>query len=317
MLLADFPPAFLRVVAALFGLVWGSFLNVVIHRVPRGMSVVRPASHCPACNAPIVAHRNVPLLGWLLLRGRAGCCGVAIPARYPLVELIGGVLSLAVLETLALALPPGTSALHAAMVYVAHLALTLGLAAAAFIDLEHMFIPDTVSIGGALLGLATSPIRDLPWTDSLLGGAVGFALVYIPFDLIYSKIRGKPGMGLGDAKLLALAGTWLGPSGAVFVLGAGAIQGTAAALLMILSGRTPGEPEAVKREREELRAELEAMSDDERAAVLAELAHDPLAEEPEDGLGKARIAFGPFLILGILECLFIGRERMLSALLDL
>jgi len=257
------------------------------------------------------------VLGWLLLRGRASCCGVAIPVRYPLVELVGGVLSLAVLETLVFALPPDTSALHAGMVYVAHLALALGLAAAAFIDLEHMFIPDAVSIGGALLGLATSPIRDLAWTDSLLGGALGFALVYVPFDLIYSKLRGRPGMGLGDAKLLALAGTWLGPSGAMFVLGAGAIQGTAAAVLLLVAGRAPGEPEAVKREREELRAELETMSEEERAAVLEELASDPLAEEPEEGLGKARIAFGPFLILGILECLFIGRERILGALLDL
>jgi len=117
--------------------------------------------------------------------------------------------------------------------------------------------------------------------------------------------------------LLALAGTWLGPSGAMFVLGAGAIQGTAAAVLLLVAGRAPGEPEAVKREREELRAELETMSEEERAAVLEELASDPLAEEPEEGLGKARIAFGPFLILGILECLFIGRERILGALLDL
>lgn len=317
MLLADFPPTLLRVFAALFGLVWGSFLNVVIHRVPRGMSVVSPPSHCPACHAPIVAYRNIPVLGWLLLGGRAACCGVRIPARYPLVELIGAVLSLAVLETVVFALPPGVAALHAAMVYVAHLALVLGLAAAAFIDLEHMFIPDAVSLGGALLGLATSPVRDLAWTDSLLGAAVGFAVVYVPFDLLYGKLRGRPGMGLGDAKLLALAGAWFGTSGALFVLGAGAIQGTLAAVALVVAGKRPDEPEAVKREREELRAELEAMSEEERAEVLAELAGDPLAEEPEEGLGKARIAFGPFLILAILELLFLGRERVLGFVLDL
>jgi len=310
MFLADFPPVALRIFAALLGLVWGSFLNVVIYRVPREMSIVRPPSHCPSCSAPIVAYRNVPVFAWLALRGRAACCGVRISARYPLVEAMGGILSLAVLETLVLSLPPGTPALHALMVYVAHFALVLGLVAAAFIDLEHMIVPDAVSLGGTLLGLATSPIRDMPWVDSLLGAAVGFALVWLPFDFLYSKLRGKPGMGRGDAKLMMLAGAWLGVPGALFVLGAGAIQGTVAAFAMLLLGKTIEEPEAVKREREDVRRELEQMSEEERAEVLRELALDPLADEPEEGIGKARIAFGPFLILAILECLLLGRERL-------
>ncbi|MBM4356524.1 MAG: prepilin peptidase [Deltaproteobacteria bacterium] len=316
MLLADFPPLFLRVFALLFGLVWGSFLNVVIHRLPRGMSLVHPPSHCPACRTPIAAYRNVPVLGWLFLRGRASCCGAPISARYPFVELCGGILSVAVLESVVFALPPGAAAVHALMVYLAHLALVLGLLAAAFIDLEHMIIPDTVSLGGALLGLATSPVRDLPWIDSLLGGAVGFAIVYVPFDLVYGRLRGKPGMGLGDAKLLLCAGTWFGAQGALFVLGAGAIQGTVATLVMLLFGRRPEEPEAVKREREELLAELATLSPEERAEVERELALDPLADEPEEGLGKARIAFGPFLILAMLECVLLGRERIFAWILE-
>ena len=89
MFLADFPPVALRIFAALLGLVWGSFLNVVIYRVPREMSIVRPPSHCPSCSAPIVAYRNVPVFGWLALRGRAACCGARISARYPLVEAAG------------------------------------------------------------------------------------------------------------------------------------------------------------------------------------------------------------------------------------
>jgi leader peptidase (prepilin peptidase)/N-methyltransferase len=315
MLLADFPPIALRVFAALFGLLWGSFLNVVIYRVPRGMSVVHPPSHCPACTTPIVAYRNVPVFGWLALRGRAACCGAPISARYPIVEAIGGVLSLTVLETLVFALPPGTAALHALMVYVAHFALALALVAAAFIDVEHMIIPDAVSLGGALLGLATSPLRDMAWLDSLLGAAVGFAMVWLPFDFLYRKLRGKTGMGLGDAKLMMLAGAWVGGSGAAFVLGAAAMQGTLATLVMLLTGQRIEEPEAVRREREELREELAKLSEEDRAALLLELAEDPLAEPPEEGLGKARIAFGPFLILAILECLFIGRERLLGWIL--
>jgi leader peptidase (prepilin peptidase)/N-methyltransferase len=316
MLLADFPPLFLRVFALLFGLVWGSFLNVVIHRLPRGMSIVHPPSHCPACRTPIAAYRNVPVLGWLLLRGRAACCGAPIGVRYPLVELAGGVLSVAVLESVVFALPPGSAALHGLMVYLAHLALVLGLLAAAFIDLEHMIIPDSVSLGGALLGLATSPLRDMPWLDALLGAALGFAVVYVPFDLIYRKLRGKPGMGLGDAKLMLCAGAWFGAEGALFVLGAGAIQGTVATFVMLLLGRRPEEPEAVKREREEIQAELAAMSPEERAEIERELALDPLADEPDEGLGKARIAFGPFLILAMLECVILGRERIFAWILS-
>lgn len=312
MLLSEFPPVALRIFAALLGLVWGSFLNVVIHRVPRGMSVMRPASHCPACQAPIVAYRNIPIVAWLVLRGRAACCGVRISVRYPLVEAIGGVLSVAVLEMLVLSLPPETPALHALMIYIAHFALVLGLVAAAFIDLEYMIVPDAISVGGALLGLATSPIRELPWTDSLLGGLVGFIIVWLPFEVIYSKFRGKPGMGRGDAKLTMLAGAWLGIPGALFVLGGAAVQGTLATLVMVLSGKQLTEPEAITREREELHRELDQMSEDERAEVLRELALDPLADEPEQGLGKARIAFGPFLILAILECLFLGKERILG-----
>src|SRR3954463_14735855 len=90
----------LRGFAAAFGLIWGSFLNVVIYRVPRGMSVVRPASHCPACQKPIRAWDNVPVFGYLLLGGKARCCKAKLSPRYPMVEAIGGVLSIAILEML-------------------------------------------------------------------------------------------------------------------------------------------------------------------------------------------------------------------------
>jgi leader peptidase (prepilin peptidase)/N-methyltransferase len=173
-------------------------------------------------------------------------------------------------------------------------------------------VPDSISLGGTVLGLATFSLRGMTLLEAVIGAAVGFLVVWLPFDVIYARLRGAPGMGLGDAKLLMLAGAWFGWGGALFVLGAGAIQGSVVTLLLVASGRTLDEPEAVKREREELRAELEALSPEERAELEEELGRDPLADEPEEGMGKARIAFGPFLILATLECLLIGRDTLLQ-----
>jgi leader peptidase (prepilin peptidase)/N-methyltransferase len=305
----DLPPWFLRTFAVCFGLVWGSFLNVVIYRVPREMSVVRPGSRCPACGVPIRAWDNVPVLGYVLLRGRARCCGAKLSPRYPLVEAAGGLLSLAILEAVIFRLPEATSLGRALAIYVADLALALGLLAATFIDLEHMYIPDAITLGGAVLGVATASFRSMGFDDALIGAAVGFAIVWLPFVVIYPRIRGgRVGMGLGDAKLLVLAGAWFGWGGALFVLGAGAVQGTIAALVMLLVRGKIEEPEAVRLERERIRAELEAMSEEERAAAEAELQADPLAEEPGEGVGQARMAFGPFLALATLEFLLIGRD---------
>ncbi|WP_437675597.1 prepilin peptidase [Sorangium sp. So ce131] len=308
-MLADFPPWFLRAFAVCFGLLWGSFLNVVIHRVPRELSVVRPGSRCPACGTPIRAFDNIPVLSYALLRGRARCCGARVSPRYPLVEAAGGLLSLAIVEVIILRLPGTTPMLHALATYTADLALALGLVAATFIDVEHMFIPDAITIGGAVLGVATASLRAMGFADALLGAAVGFAVVWLPFVVIYPRIRGgRVGMGLGDAKLLMLAGAWFGWGGALFVLGAGAVQGSIVAIAVLLLRGNIEEPEAVRLEREQIRAELAAMSPEERAAAEKELAEDPLAEEPGEGFGQARIAFGPFLALATLECLLFGRD---------
>jgi len=313
-ILDDFPPLLLRIFAVLFGLIWGSFLNVVIYRVPRNLSVVRPASHCPGCGKPIRAWDNVPVLGWLLLRGKARCCGVPVSPRYPLVEAIGGVLSLAILEVVVFRLGPLTSAAHALAVYVADLALALALVAGAFIDLEHMYLPDTITLGGALAGVATASFRSMRFVDALLGAAIGFVIVWLPFGFLYSKIRGRVGMGLGDAKLVMLAGAWFGWGGALFVLGAGAVQGTLVAIPLLLFRGKIEDPEAVQREREEMKKELETLSGDERAEAEKELAADPLSQEAGAGLGQARMAFGPFLALATIECLLVGQDVMAAYL---
>lgn len=306
--LALLPLWFVRANIVVFGLLWGSFLNVVIYRVPLGQSVVRPASRCPACKKPIRPWDNIPVLSYLILRGKARCCGVPLSPRYPLVELIGGVLSLCVFELLVRPLPYDTPLIHSAAVYIASFALAMGLVAAAFIDLEHMILPDSITYGGTVLGLATASFRSMSIVDALIGAVSGFMIVWLPFIVIYPKLRGgKVGMGLGDAKLLALAGAWFGWGGALFVLLAGALQGTIAAIVMLLAAGKIEEPEAVRKEREELQKELEQMSPEERAEVEKELALDPLLEEAGEGLGQQRLAFGPFLALATLECLFVGR----------
>lgn len=308
MTLSDLPLWFVRTFAVAFGLVWGSFLNVVIYRVPRGMSVVHPPSHCPSCSKPIRPWDNVPVLGYVFLRGRARCCGAKLSPRYPLVEAIGGVLALAILEVIVLRMPEDTSIGRSLAIFTADLALALGLVAAAFIDLEHMILPDEITYGGAVLGVATASLRSMGFDDSIFGAVVGFGVVWLPFIVIYPKIRGKPGMGLGDAKLMMLAGAWFGWDGALVVLGAGAVQGTLFAIGTLLVGGTIEEPEAVKAEREAALAELEAMTPEERAIAEKELAEDPLAEEPGEGFGQARLAFGPFLVLATLEFLLFGRQ---------
>ena len=353
-LYAFFPLWLLRGATFAFGLLWGSFLNVVIYRVPLGMSVVKPASHCPGCGEPVRPYDNVPVLSYVVLRGRARCCGARMSQRYPIVELIGGLLSLAILEVVILRLPGSTSVGHAAAIYGADFALCLGLVAAAFIDAEHMFLPDRITIGGAVLGVFTATLRGLSTWDSILGALAGFLGVFVPFIFLYKGLLGRTGMGLGDAKLLALAGAWFGWPGAVFTLFAGALQGSIYALVTRLLGIEPTLPKSVLEDIAEL--EKAAAEGDEEAKKALE--EDPLTEDERDAFivaffrrlfgleadGKdaktepppnattdatpaaptedaatteaepdapnetprARIPFGPFLILAILELLFAG-----------
>jgi leader peptidase (prepilin peptidase) / N-methyltransferase len=307
--LGDFPPLLLRVFAALFGLAWGSFLNVVIHRVPRNQSIVRPASRCPSCGKPIAAFDNIPVLSYLVLRGRSRCCRTRISPRYVLVEAMGGLVALAVVETAVLTLSAGTPWYHALAVFVADTALALGLIAASFIDLEHMYIPDSISYGAVVLGLATVSFRPpLRLLDAVLAGGASFLLVWLVFGALYRLVRGRTGMGLGDAKLLMVAGAWFGWSGALFVLLAGAVQGTLAAVaLMLLKGKIE-EPAAVREEREEILARIAAIEDEaERELARKEAERDPIFEAVPEGLTQARIAFGPFLALATIEFLLFGR----------
>jgi leader peptidase (prepilin peptidase)/N-methyltransferase len=299
--LADCPTWFLFAVLVPFGLAWGSFLNVVIHRVPRGENVAFPGSHCPACGASIRAWNNVPVLSYLLLRGKASCCGAKISPRYALVELLGGLLAAAVLQLIVLELPGETSLGWAALVFLDYFSVGLTLLALTFIDFEYMLLPDSLTLGGAFLGLVSAPVRGMSWVDSLIGGAAGFAIIYLPFDWLHRRLRGYPGMGLGDAKLLLLSGTWFGYAGALFGLFAGAVQATLVTFAVYFAKGTLEEPEAIVKEREELERAIAEAEGAEREELERERDLDPAMHEPEQGLAKARVPFGPFLALATLE----------------
>jgi leader peptidase (prepilin peptidase)/N-methyltransferase len=129
------PYWFMAGIAISLGLAFGSFSNVVIYRLPRGESVVRPASRCPGCGKPIRGYDNVPVFGWLLLLGKARCCGIRISPRYPLVEALGGLAAWAVFETRIITLPMDTVWWKALVLFALYFALVLGLICAAFIDL--------------------------------------------------------------------------------------------------------------------------------------------------------------------------------------
>jgi leader peptidase (prepilin peptidase)/N-methyltransferase len=238
-----------------------------------------------------------------MLRGRAHCCGARISPRYAVVEILGGLVAVGVYEAIVRALPGEASLLSAGAIFLADFGLAMALVAAAFIDAEHMYLPDAITIGGTVFGLATPGLRGLGWIDAWVGAAAGFFIVWLLFIVAYKALRGRAGMGLGDAKLLMLAGAWFGWPGAVFALFAGAVQGTVGALLMLLLRGKLEEPESVRRDREELRRAA-AAGDTEAQRALHE---DPLATEPAEGILAARQPFGPFLCLAILEWLLAGQ----------
>jgi leader peptidase (prepilin peptidase)/N-methyltransferase len=316
-ILGDFPPVFLSTIAIALGLVFGSFLNVVVYRLPRGMNVAWPGSTCPGCGKPIAAYDNLPVLSWLLLLGRARCCRAPISPRYPVIEAIGGLYAWAIVETQILTLPEETGIGHATLYFCCSLGLGLSLVAAAFIDLEHFYLPDVLTFFATALGLASIFLRtDIDLKASLIGGVVGFLVVWLPFDRLYRLIRGRVGMGLGDAKLVMLAGVWFGIPGALYALLAGAVQGSIIILSVYLAHGKLDEPSGVQEERKLAAEELEKLEGEARERLLAEIAKDPVLAKPQaEGLGQSMVPFGPFLVLAIIEYQLFGRTVILPFLL--
>lgn len=215
-------------VPLLFGLVIGSFLNVVIARLPAGRSVLRPASACPGCATPIAWYDNIPVLSFALLRGRCRACGMAIPWRYPIVEAVTG----AAFALAFVLLGPTPEFVVAAALLAALIAITA-------IDLSHQIIPDVITLPGILAGVVASLATGrVPWQESLLGILVGGGI----FLVIILASRG--GMGGGDMKLGAMLGAFLGWKLGLLALLLGVLTGGLVALCLLILGRK-GRKEAI------------------------------------------------------------------------
>lgn len=219
------------------GLAFGSFLNVCIYRLPRGLSVVHPRSACPKCEQPIPFYDNLPIVSWMILRGRCRRCQTAITPRYLVVELLTGVLFVACYAHFGFTL--------ATLKYCTFGFLLLGLI---FTDAETQLLPDKMTLPGLALGLLFSlvvPVNDLVseilpglvtltssgagrWLsllDSLMGAALGASFLY-GAGAIYLRARGHEGMGFGDVKLMAMVGAFLGIRLTVFTIFAASIAGS-------------------------------------------------------------------------------------------
>jgi leader peptidase (prepilin peptidase)/N-methyltransferase len=268
-------------IVLLFGLIVGSFLNVCIARIPLGISIIHPPSHCPRCKTPIRWYDNIPLFSYAVLRGKCRTCGQRISWRYPLVELLNGLLYLWAIFEFDLT---GETILV--------MALCSSLVVITFIDLDHQIIPDVITFPGMVIGLVVAPFfmttlaGSLPFglgsflppigqygvsfLNAFIGLLLGGAPLYL-IGLLWEKLRKVEAMGGGDVKYMAMVGSFLGWKGAFLIIMIGAITGSIVGVALIL-----------------------------------------LKKHQADKV----IPFGPFLAFGTLLTMFMGSE-ILSWYLDL
>lgn len=208
--------------AFVLGAVVGSFLNVCICRMPEGESVVSPPSHCPKCDYRIRWYDNIPILSYLLLRGKCRGCQASISLTYPMVELLNALITLAlflrVLPPRLLAEAPPEIVLRLGVVFAVLFVFCSALVVVTFIDLEHQVIPDSITLPGIVIGfIASFFIPQLGWVNSLIGiVAGGGSLLLIAYG--YELVAKKEGMGGGDVKLLAMMGAFLGWKAIIFII---------------------------------------------------------------------------------------------------
>jgi leader peptidase (prepilin peptidase)/N-methyltransferase len=220
-------------VAAVFGAIWGSFFNVCIARVPEGQSVVRPGSRCVACHAPVRAFDNVPVLSYLWLRGRCRACGAPFSVRYPLVELLAAALAAALWWQYVAQDPGGVLAVRVAR-FAYGFAFSGVLVVLALIDLATLTLPDIITLPAiAVFFLAGFGVHEVPWLARLIGAAAGYLLLRLPADFYYYVLK-REGLGLGDAKLLALIGVALGWKALPFVVFSGSVAGLLVGIPVVL-----------------------------------------------------------------------------------
>lgn len=270
------PIASLAVFVVLWGALWGSFLNVVVYRVPAGLSVVHPRSRCPKCETPITWWQNVPVLSWALLGGRCHTCKTWISVRYPLVEASMAVLALAVAWPWLPSVLSGDVPLWQGVTGVlAEQCFVFVLLAIALIDADTFLVPDALSLPMPILGLALAfalgPVRGVTWQQSAAGALAGGGGL-LAVQWLYAILTKREGLGTGDVKLMAGIGAFLGVQALPAVLLAAALQG----LLFVAGWSLVGRGK---------------LAEDRGLASIRHLA----------------MPFGPFLALGAVQWLLLFR----------
>jgi leader peptidase (prepilin peptidase)/N-methyltransferase len=214
--------------AAIFGLIWGSFINVLIYRLPLGRSVVFPPSACPSCQKPVAPYDNIPVLSYLFLGGRCRHCGAPISIRYPLVEILVAAGSLAAY------LRHGFT-----IEYGVEFGFVAAMVALVFIDYDHRILPNVITIPGAILGLLLAFVREpITPTEALIGAGLGAGLLFGVAEA-YLRLRKVEGLGMGDVKMMAMVGAFLGWKGVLLTLLVGSFLGSLVGLaLMATQGKS-------------------------------------------------------------------------------
>ncbi len=209
------------VIVFLLGLIFGSFLNVCIYRIPRGLSIVSPPSSCPFCHKRIKWYDNIPVLSYVLLKGQCRSCKSKIPIKYPIVELLGGLIALVVF------LKFGFSIKSIFWIVFGYCLLVLS-----FIDLELFIIPDIINVILFVSGLFFV-IYNKTVINGVIGGIFGFGLFYI-LSVVFAKILKQEALGFGDVKLLGSIGVWVGWKGVIYTVFCASFIGSIVGFLLII-----------------------------------------------------------------------------------
>lgn len=322
----ELPSWFIAVFAFAFGSAWGSFANVVVYRWPLELSVAHPPSHCPLCKHPIRAYDNVPVFAWLWLRGECRDCHAKISPRYPLIELLFGLAAVAV----AWRTFRGDGAMMAAWASLLHaivrFSVVFALGVVALIDLERTEVPNWVLLFAVAPLIAAGVLPPIAPSVDLVTGLAGAGLGYFGLRLLFidgvKLLIGRPGMGLGDAHVLIVVGALLGPSGVLFSLGAGAVQGVIAAAIAAATGRRIGADDVDDVEDEDDEGDGDesepedtshdsSSSSDAAAPETDSASGDPAA----DARAPMKLPFAPFLGLAAVEYL-LGADVILARWLE-
>lgn len=225
--LLPIPRSSLAVAGVVLGLIFGSFFNVVIYRLPRGLGLSKPRSFCPRCESMIPWYRNIPLVSWIVLRARCADCNEPISIRYPIVEAATGLIFAAALYRWGVS----WSALSAIVFGSAMMVLAL-------IDYDVKILPNVITLPGIAAGVGLSFLNPrMEWTDSLIGAALGVGLLY-GVAWIYLAVRSQEGMGMGDVKMIGMVGAFVGWKGVLLTVFLGSLVGSVVGLsLMKLKGK--------------------------------------------------------------------------------